>query len=173
MQLAITSAAHPTVILAVLVVLALITAIEPRVVPRGQWLVVVRAGRVHRVHAAGLVARIPLVEQYVWLPRAYARRQFVVSALTNDGRDVRIGAEIGLRIVEPARAAAHTDSPMDAALDEAERALAETVARYDVEHLTKLPGFLDLAIDVPGVEATSVAVEDIEVALRHVAHQTK
>jgi regulator of protease activity HflC (stomatin/prohibitin superfamily) len=173
MQFAITPATHPTVILAALVVLGLITAIEPRVVPRGHWLVVIRAGRVHRVHAAGPVARIPLLEQYVWLPRAYTRRQFVVVARSNDDREVRVGAEIGIRIVEPALAAASTQSPMDAALDEAERALARTISHYDVDHLAKLPGHLDLAIDVPGVEVTTVAIEDIEVALRHVTHQAK
>jgi len=106
MYLVTAPSAHAWAILAALVVLALITAIEPRTVPRGQWLVVLRSGRVHRVRKAGFTARLPLLEQYIWLPRAYTRRPFAVSARSRDGLDVRIDGEIRIRIVEPAVAVA-------------------------------------------------------------------
>ena len=62
---------------------------------------------------------------------------------------------------------------LDLALDETERALARTVAGCDVTALAELPAYLELAIDVPGVEIGAPAVGTIEVALRSVAHQTK
>ena len=173
MYLATAPSAHAWAILAALVVLALITAIEPRTVPRGQWLVVLRSGRVHRVRKAGFTARLPLLEQYIWLPRAYTRRPFAVSARSRDGLDVRIDGEIRIRIVEPAVAVDNALAPLDLALDETERALARTVAGCDVTALAELPAYLELAMDVPGVEIGAPAVGTIEVALRSVAHQTK
>ncbi|MET9273492.1 SPFH domain-containing protein [Kribbella sp. NPDC003557] len=173
MSVATTPAPHASAILAALVVLALVTAIEPRTVPRGQWLVVLRSGRVHRVRTTGFTARVPLLEQYVWLPRAYTRRPFVVSARSSDGLEVRIDGEVGIRIVEPAVAVGNAVSPLDLALDETERALARAVAYRDVATIAELPPYVDLAIDVPGVEVGALTLGTIEVALRSVAHQAK
>ncbi|WP_327634606.1 SPFH domain-containing protein [Kribbella sp. NBC_00482] len=171
-------AARPWAILATLLVLAAVAAIEPRVVPRGHWLVVLRSGRTHRVLAGGLAIRVPLLERYVWLPRACTRRPFVVTARSQDGVEVRVSGEIGIRIVDPAVAVENALSPLDLALDEAERALIRTVARCGVTALAELPPYLELAIEIPGIQVTPVDLGNVEIALspfslRTVAHQEK
>ncbi|MER7243356.1 SPFH domain-containing protein [Kribbella sp. NPDC000426] len=170
--------ARPWAILAALLVLAAVAAIEPRVVPRSRWLAVLRAGRVARVVTAGLTIRVPLLERYVWLPRACTRRPLVVTSRSLEGVEVRISGEVGIRIVDPAAAVENSLLPTDLALDEIERSLARTVARCDVAALAELPAFLELAIDVPGVQVTAVDVGSVEVvlsplALRSLADQTK
>ncbi|GAA3096051.1 regulator of protease activity HflC (stomatin/prohibitin superfamily) [Kribbella aluminosa] len=155
----------PTAILVALVILAVLAALEPRVVPRDRLLVVLRSGRVDRVVTAGVALRVPLLESYVWLPRASTRHPLVVTARSREGVEVRIAAEAGIEMADPAAAVEHTLHPLDLALDEIERALTRTIARCDVAALAELPSYLELAVDVPGVRISAVDVGTVEIAL--------
>ncbi|MFF0341409.1 SPFH domain-containing protein [Kribbella sp. NPDC004875] len=169
-----TTAPHPWAILAILLVLAVAAAIEPRAARRDHWLVVLRAGRVARVVRSGFTVRIPVLERYVWLPKAHIRSHFVVPARTRDGVEVRLAGEVELRIVDPVAAAGV--APLDVALDEIERALARLIAGSGVATLAGLPAYLELVVDVPGVRAGAVELGTVEVALwtpASAARQTK
>ncbi|WP_427893363.1 SPFH domain-containing protein [Kribbella sp. GL6] len=155
----------PTSILVALLVLTLVAALEPRVVPHDRVLVVLRSGRVDRVVAAGIALRLPLLDSYVWLPKASTRHPLAVVARSREGVEVRISAEVGLEIVDAAAAVEHTLHPVDLALDEIERALTRVVARCDVTALAELPSYLELAVDVPGVRVSAVDVGAVEIAL--------
>jgi regulator of protease activity HflC (stomatin/prohibitin superfamily) len=171
-------AAHPWAILGALLVLAALAALEPRVVPRDRVLVVLRSGRVERVVTAGLAIRRPLLEQYVWLPRACMRQPLSVTARSREGVEVRISGEIGVQITDPAAAVEHSLFPVDLALDEAERGLTRMVSRCDMAALAELPAYVELAADVPGVRIAAVEIGTVEIALtphalRSVADQVK
>ncbi|WP_328997738.1 hypothetical protein OHA18_25120 [Kribbella sp. NBC_00709] len=171
-------AAHSWAILGGLATLAAGAAVEPRRVPRDQWLVVLRSGRVARVATTGTTIRLPLLERYVWLPRAPICHPFVVTARTSEGIDVRLSGEIAIQIVDPAAAAEVSLSPTDLALDQAERALARVVGRCDVVTLAELPTYLDVEVAVPGVHITALDIGKVEIeltrhAVRSVADQTK
>ncbi|MGZ0145884.1 SPFH domain-containing protein [Kribbella sp. WER1] len=168
----------PSAILVALVVLAAVAAVEPRLVPRDRLLVVLRAGRAERVISSGPAVRLPLVEQYVWLPKASTRYPLAVGTRSREGVEVRVAADVRLAITDPAAAVEHTPRPLDLALDELERALIRTVARHDVTALADLPSTLELAVDVPGVRVVAVHVGSVEIALtpyalRSVGGQTK
>lgn len=171
-------AAHPWAILGALLVLAALAALEPRVVPRDRRLVILRAGRVDRVVTTGVAIRLPLLEQYVWLPAASIRQPLSVTTRSREGVEVRVSGEVVLQIIDPAAAVEHTLFPVDLALDEAERGLTRMVARCDMAALAELPTYVELAIDVPGVRIASVELANVEIALtpyalRSVADQVK
>ncbi|MFD7155007.1 SPFH domain-containing protein [Kribbella sp. NPDC059898] len=168
----------PTSILVALLVLAVVAALEPHAVPRDRVLVVLRSGRVDRVVTAGIALRLPLLESYVWLPKASTRHPLTLLARSREGVEVRIAAEVGIEIVDPAAAVEHTLHPLDLALDEIERALTRTIARCDVAALAELRSYLELAVDVPGMRVSAVDVGAVEIALtpyalRSVGGQTK
>lgn len=170
--------ARPWAILALLAVLAVGAAIEPRMVPRDHWLVVLRSGRAHRVLAGGIAMRVPLLDRYVWLPMACTWRPVVITARSRDGVEVRVSGEVGFRVADPVAAVENALSPLDLALDEAERALARTVARCDVTALAELPPYLELAVDIPGIQVAPVDLGNVEIALspfslRTLVHQDK
>lgn len=169
---------YPWAIVAGLTALGAGTALEPRRVPRDQWLVVLRSGRATRVLASGTTIRLPLLERYLWLPRAPICRPMVVAARTREGIEVRLSGDVTIQIVDPAAAAEASFTPTNLALDEAERALARLVARGDVVALAGLPTYLDVEIAVPGVRITALEIGRIEIeltrqVLRSVVPQTK
>ncbi|MFG1909539.1 hypothetical protein [Kribbella sp. NPDC048928] len=171
-------AAHPWAILGALLVLAALAALEPRVVPRARLLVVLRSGRVDRVVTTGLAIRCPLLERYVWLPRACMRQPLSVTARSREGIEIRVSGEIDVQIIDPAAAVEHTLFPVDLALDEAERSLTRMVARSDLAALADLPAYVELMVEVPGVQMTAVEIGTVEIALtphalRSVAAQVK
>jgi len=102
-------------------------------------------------------------------------RHFTSSGL-QDEKMISLGklsAGLAHELNNPASAIERSAALLEERLDETERALARTVAGCDVTALAELPAYLELAIDVPGVEIGAPAVGTIEVALRSVAHQTK
>ncbi|GAA2805731.1 SPFH domain-containing protein [Kribbella solani] len=168
------AAAYPLVVLAVLAVVA---AVEPRIVPRDRWLVVLRSGLVRRVLATGVSVRIPLLESYVWIARGRTRRPLTVTARTGDGTEVRVAAETIIEVVDPLAAIQLSLTPVDLALDETERALRQLIARHDVVSLAALRT-CTVPVDVPGVvigelELGKVELELTPQAIRSVADQTK
>ncbi|GAA1608702.1 hypothetical protein GCM10009804_75410 [Kribbella hippodromi] len=168
------AASYPLI---VLLVLALAAAVEPRVVPRDRWLVVLRSGVVRRVLATGVSVRIPLLESYVWIARGRTRRPLSVTARTGDGVEVHVAAETTIEVVDPLAAIRVSLTPVELALDETERALRRLIAQHDVVSLAALRTCA-LTIDVPGVLIGELDLGKAEFeltpqAIRSVADQTK
>ena len=129
--------AAPWAIVAGLAALAIMAA-SARLVPIGQWIVVLRFGRAVRVAASGLAFHIPGMERQVLLTRTAVQVPLVAWGRSVDGAEVRLAAHATLRIVDPGLAAQSSAEPLQVAADDLELALAGLVHRSDLASLAAL-----------------------------------
>jgi regulator of protease activity HflC (stomatin/prohibitin superfamily) len=126
------------VVLLIMAGIGLIAVLGLRLVPSGHIGLVIRAGRVVRTRAPGLVPVLPGVERLEVVSRhAQEIDPLVTTALTLDGVEVRLVASALWEVTDPEAAAAATPDARAAVADAIDRALHHVVGRVDLAELLR------------------------------------
>jgi hypothetical protein len=144
-------------------------------VPRGQGLVITRAGRGSRTRAQGLALVVPLLDRVERLGTGPAPVQpLVARARTADGLPVVVCASAMVSVVDLSRVAAVAPDVHGYAADVAEQALADAVAELELAAVSATDAAALRArvlerVAVPlaqaGLRADSLTVEGAEVTV--------
>lgn len=149
-----------------LAALALVLGACLRWVPPGTGVVVVRRGRVVRTSVSGLVGRVPLLDEVHEWPTEPCPLPLTVRTDTRDGVEVRVLAEISVRVAAPQPGTSYVD-PVRAVERAAEDHLAAAVEARDVEML--LDPERGLAVSLagldPGAELMDAEIVEVEALL--------
>jgi regulator of protease activity HflC (stomatin/prohibitin superfamily) len=149
-----------TVGLAIILPVACWLATSLRRVPGGQRVVVVRRGRVRRVHDAGLAVRVPVLDRFEHDPVGAHELPLMVRAATADGLRVLVLAEVTVSLPAPRPGTAYADPWLPAEVA-AQETIARVVATWTAAELTRSA----LEAQRPLRHAVSAAVDDHGVTL--------